>query len=36
MEALIKSSLPQSLRQMRTDLQGFLLLRNANPARETL
>jgi len=36
MEALIKSSLPQSLRQMRTDLQGFLLPRNANPALETL
>ena len=35
-EALIKSSLPQSLRRMRTDLQGFMLLRNANPARETL
>lgn len=35
-EALMKSSLPQSLRRVRTDLQGFLLLRNANPARKTL
>jgi hypothetical protein len=35
-EALISSSLPQPLREDRTDLQWKMTLRVANPAKETL